>query len=89
MNDEWILEWSDGAIRDMRRIGSSTRQRIIDKIEQYAANPVSLSNQVITLTGTPYRRLRVGDYRVIFSLEGGKMKIMVIVRVRHRSEAYD
>ena len=89
MNDEWILEWSDGAIRDMRRIGSTTRQRIIDKIEQYAANPVSLSNQVITLTGTPYRRLRVGDYRVIFSLDGGDMKIMVIVRVRHRSEAYD
>ncbi len=89
MNGGWNLEWSVGAIRDMRRISSTARQRITNKVEQYAADPVSLANQVVTLTGTPYRRLRVGNYRVIFSIERDKVTIMVVLRVRHRSEVYD
>jgi len=40
-------------------------QRIIDKIEAYAEDPKALANMVITMS-TGYRRLRVGDFRVIF-----------------------
>ena len=32
-----------------------------------------------------YRKLRVGDYRIIFKLEGKKVKIIII---QHRSEVY-
>ena len=39
-----------------------------------------------SLTGfTPEYRLRVGDYRVLFEVEGAKV---VVYRVRHRGEAY-
>jgi len=34
---------------------------------------------------TPEYRLRVGDYRVLFEIEGAKI---VVYRVRHRREAY-
>ncbi len=83
------IEWGARAIRDMRRLPARERERIIARIEQYAANPASLARQVVALTGGPYRRLRVGDYRVIFDVEQGQPASMVVLRVRHRREAYD
>ena len=83
------IEWGTRAIRDMRRLPARERERIIAKIEQCAANPTSLARQVVALTGGPYRRLRVGDYRVIFDVEQGNPANMVVLRVRHRREAYD
>ena len=83
------IEWGNKAIRDMRRLPARERERIIARIEQYAANPASLARQVVALTGGPYRRLRVGDYRVIFDVEQGHPANMVVLRVRHRREAYD
>ena len=83
------IEWGTRAIRDMRRLAARDRERIIAKIEQYAENPTSLAGQVIALTGSPYRRLRVGHHRVIFTTEHGEPPSLIILRVRHRSEAYD
>lgn len=73
----------------MRRIAPPERQRIIARIEQYAADPESLANQVIMLANSRYRRLRVGDHRVIFDVERGGTPAMSVLRVRHRREAYD
>ncbi len=82
------IEWTTRAIRDMRRLEAQDRERIIVKIEQYAGDPASLANQVIKLTGSEYRRMRVGDYRVIFGIEHNQTTVMVVLRVRHRREAY-
>ena len=83
------IEWSTRAIKDMRRLAPRDGTRIISKIEQYAGNPESLANQVTTLTDSRYRRLRAGSHRVIFSIERGEPASMVVLRVRHRREAYD
>ena len=83
------IKWSTKAIRDMRRLARRDRHRIIGKIEQYADDTTSLANQVITLSGGEYRRLRVGDHRVIFGIERGESPTIVVLRVRHRREAYD
>ena len=83
------IEWGTRAIRDMRRLTGRDRERIIAKIEQYAENPASLDRQVTALTGSDYRRLRVGRYRVIFQARHSELSTMVILRVRHRREAYD
>lgn len=83
------IEWRTKAIRDARRLDARDRERIIAKIEQYASDPTSLAMQVVTLTGGKYRRLRVGNHRVIFNIEHDKATTMVILRVLHRSKAYD
>ena len=83
------IEWGIRAIRDMRRLDARDRERVIAKIEQYAENPTSLARQVIALTDSPYRRLRVGQHRVIFATEHGEPATLVVLRVRHRREAYD
>ena len=83
------IEWGIRAIRDMRRLAAQDRERIIAKIEQYAENPASLARQVIALTGSPYMRLRVGRHRIIFTTEHGEPSTLIVLRVRHRREAYD
>jgi mRNA interferase RelE/StbE len=40
--------------------------RIMAKVEDYAANPNALANVVTEMVGKDYRRLRVGDFRVLF-----------------------
>ncbi len=82
------IEWSTKAVRDMRRLTTRDRERIIGKIEQYAGDPASLAAQVTALTGSGYLRLRVGNYRVIFGVDHEERSHMLVLRVRHRREAY-
>ena len=89
MAREMRIEWSVRSIKDMRRLSPRNRELVIAKIEQYAEDPASLVNQVIALANNSHRRLRVGNYRVIFSVENGAVAIMLVLRVRHRREAYD
>ena len=89
MAQEMRIEWSVRSIKDMRRLSPRNRELVIAKIEQYAEDPASLVNQVIALANSTHRRLRVGNYRVIFSVENGAVAIMLVLRVRHRREAYD
>jgi Cytotoxic translational repressor of toxin-antitoxin stability system len=77
------------AIKDLKAIEPKARDRIVVKIVQYASSPASQANNVKHLTGSPFYRLRVGDYRVIFSLDGEVATVMTVIRVRHRREAYD
>jgi mRNA interferase RelE/StbE len=81
------VTYSREATKTLRRIPANTRQIIIGKIEQYAAEPESLANNVKALKGNPgYFRLRVGDWRIIFREDGA---VIAIVRVAPRGGAYD
>jgi len=55
----------DPAIAAMRRRRNMAK-RIADKLAAYAEDPTSLANQVTELRGRPVKRLRVGDFRVLF-----------------------
>ena len=55
------IEWATKAVKDMRRLAAPARARIVAKVEQYAADPASLANNVIQLADSRYRRLRVGS----------------------------
>jgi len=73
------------AERDLDKIGKTDCDRIIRKLEIYAANPKALANQVKRLKGDPILRLRVGDYRVLFTEDG---VVLTVVRAGHRREVY-
>lgn len=82
------IEWTPKAVKDMRTLPTRERNRIIARIEQYADDPASHAHQVVMLTGSTYRRMRVGSYRITFDIKNGTMAIVVVLRVRHRREAY-
>ncbi len=55
----------DPAVAAMRKHRNMAK-RIADKLAAYAEDPASLANQVTELRGRPVKRLRVGDFRVLF-----------------------
>lgn len=55
------------ALKALRKMPVDVAERIIGKIEQYAADPASQANNVTALKGREGIRLRVGDWRVIMN----------------------
>ncbi len=54
------------ALRSLQAHSNRARQ-IRTKIDQYASDPASLANNVIQLTGSPAKRLRIASFRVLFT----------------------
>ena len=72
--------------RDLPAIPANLRIRIINAIEtRLGVAPDRLGKPLrVGLAG--FRRLRVGDWRVIYSVEG---RVVMILIIGHRSEVYD
>jgi mRNA interferase RelE/StbE len=71
------------ALKDLKALPAAESHRIVTKAE---ALEHDLAGDVKKLTGfTPEYRLRVGNYRVLFEVEGAQV---VVYRVRHRKDAY-
>lgn len=65
------------ALKTLARMPANVAKLIRSKVEQYAGDPVSLTNNVKALQGRPERlRLRVGDWRVLFSDDGAVVSII-------------
>jgi mRNA interferase RelE/StbE len=60
--------------------------RIRRAIEEYAADPAAHANNVAPLVGLSGRRMRVGDYRVVFEEIGTEIQV---TRVGSRGDIYD
>ncbi len=73
------------AVRELRRLAKEDRIRIVEAVDRLAENPFLGSALKGDLRGL--RRLRVGDYRVIYEVQGDALVVLVI-RVAHRREAY-
>lgn len=73
------------AERELARIAKPQRRRIIDAIDRLADQPGAGSRLKGSLRGL--RRIRVGDYRVLYEVLDGEL-IVLVVRVAHRREAY-
>jgi mRNA interferase RelE/StbE len=59
------VSYTKAALRSLRRIPANVSALIMAKVDQYAADPASLANNVTNLKGRDGIRLRVGDWRVI------------------------
>jgi mRNA interferase RelE/StbE len=72
--------------KDIRRLGRATVERIVQRIEALAEDPIP--RQSVKLTGAEHLyRLRMGDYRIIYGVDH-KARLVTVHYVRHRREAY-
>ncbi len=80
---KYTSELKPKAIKDLKSIPPNERERIVTRIERMEEN---LQGDVKKLTNhTPEYRMRSGNYRVLFEIEGERI---VVYRVLHRKEAY-
>ena len=70
---------------DIPRISTEWREKIKRAIEERLATQPDLYGKPLRRSLKGYRKLRVGDYRVIFKIEKNKIKVLVI---QHRSAVY-
>ncbi len=60
--------------------------RLRDKIAAYAADPASLANSVTELRGSSLKRLRVGDFRILFEETATEI---IVSRIGPRGSIYE
>lgn len=72
------IAYSKAALKTLRRIPAKEAERIRAKVQQYASDPNSQAHNVRTLTGSPYIRLRVADWRVIMDDQSNVLEILQI-----------
>ena len=80
------IAYSKKALNDLRRVPANERRRIQAKIADYAADPAAHGHHVKKLKGREGYRLRVGNWRVIFDLEG---RVLEVYEVGARGSIYD
>jgi len=80
------IEFKRSAERDIRRIQADLIPRILEKVEALRDDPSPRQSLKLSGTEATYR-LRVGDYRVIYSVDT-ETKTIVVYYIRHRREAY-
>lgn len=79
------VEWTEEAIRDLEKLDKPIARRILKKVTWFSKNFQSIVPEPLTgeLKGT--FKLRVGDWRAAYTVEGG---VVVIQSVGHRGGIY-
>lgn len=78
------LEFKPKAVKDLDKLPRDIAGRVIQKLESLRSG--LKGGDVKRLTNfSPEYRLRVGNYRALFEVEGASI---VVYRVIHRREAY-
>lgn len=78
------VTWSKKAEKGLRGIPATDKERIILSVRELASWPDC--RNVKALVGREGYRLRVGCYRVLFSVREGELCIICIEEVKRRDE---
>jgi mRNA interferase RelE/StbE len=83
----WSVAYSTDAFKTLSGMDRTVAKRIRAKIMALARDPTAPNNNVKKLVGVEGYRLRVGDWRVIYTLQHRTLTV-IVVRVGHRREVY-
>ena len=80
------VDFSRSAAKELRKIDKQWIPRIVEAAEALGADP--RPNGCRKLVGADHTyRIRVGDYRIIYDIQDNVL-VVLVVRVRHRGDAY-
>ena len=75
------------ATKTLARRTPSERQRILRSLRALASDPDNTSLDIKPLQGRDGFRLRIGDWRVLYELDRGRLLILVL-EIGQRGEVY-
>ncbi|MBI4590826.1 MAG: type II toxin-antitoxin system RelE/ParE family toxin [Candidatus Rokubacteria bacterium] len=82
----YTVEFLKTAERELAALPKDAQRQIARKIDALRENPRPAGVKLLHAEKRFYR-LRVGDYRVIYSIEGKRLVILVI-KIGHRKDIY-
>lgn len=83
----WSVEFAKTALKDLDSLDNKVRSRILDKIEWTSNNFDNAVHLPLTGQYRDFYKLRVGDWRVVYSIEWQSKKI-IIQYIDHRNKVY-
>ena len=78
------IEFSKTAEKQLYKLEKNIQIRIISALERVRIRPYP---HIKKLVGSPYFRLRVGDYRLILDIQTNKL-IIFVIEIGHRKDIY-
>lgn len=82
----YIISIEPAALRSMQRLEPDVRQRIASAIDELAAEPRPPGVRKLKGSTNAYR-LRVRDYRILYTITD-RVLCIVVVKVGHRRDVY-
>jgi mRNA interferase RelE/StbE len=85
---------TESATKELKRIPVKMQDRIFEKIEDLAREPKPYGHKKLKNFDMPgsdqddYYRIRVGDYRIIYTIENEQITIF-IMKIAHRKDIYE
>jgi len=80
------IELRPAAVKALRRIDARDRTRLQGVIALLGEDPRPPGSRA--LQGRPGLRVRVGDYRILYTVDDGVL-VVVVVTVGHRRDVYE
>ena len=84
--EPFSINWKTSAKKELKKIDRTEISKILSEIEKLSQEPYPSNHKKILGTEHIYR-IRVGNYRVVYSVVNDELIIEVIL-VRHRKEVY-
>ena len=78
---------TSSAEKELKGLSAQLNARIVPRLENLVSNPRPPGCKKLK-GGDKEWRIRVGDYRVVYTIEDAKL-LVEVMRIRHRSEVYD
>ncbi|WP_241983467.1 type II toxin-antitoxin system RelE family toxin [Cryobacterium tagatosivorans] len=86
MADDYVVELSPAAARSLRKLDRQVQRRILGVLLLLRETPRPPAAK--SLVGHPlYLRVRTGDYRIVYTIQGQKLLVLVLA-LGHRREVY-
>lgn len=84
----WRIEFDEAAVKELAKLDRQVARRIVKFLrERVNEDPRSVGEALKGSTLGAFWKYRVGDYRIIASIEDGALRVLV-VRVGNRREVY-
>ena len=81
------IEFRPAALRDLKNLPRDVLDRISRKVSALTENPRPLGVEKLSGGEVDFYRIRIGDYRVLYTIQD-KVLLIIIIKVRHRREVY-
>lgn len=82
-----IVKFAETAIKSLLKIDKSNVKKIKERINKFIEAPQSCNFKKLKGYNGRYR-IRQGDYRIICEFKDAEIKILYILDIKHRKEAY-
>ena len=81
------VAFASGADRALAKLPHDIQRRIVKRVTALADDPRPSGATQLRGSEAGYLRIRVGDYRVIYTIDDAVLLVLV-VRIGHRREVY-